>query len=160
MEFEVDIPDFTPEGPGTGNNQAVLSVGGEIISASTFSRHFAVGFVLSEEGDKLFAITADNGGTTGLVAVTGTKFRVGVLFDNDLGIWRAWVDGVERSLDDNTLPPGSTTGVTPLVTVRTTATDDNGAAGEVVGARFICDPYWFTTPFPAGSRTIDLVEFN
>ena len=160
MEFEVEVPDFTPAGAGTGNNQAVLSVGGEIISATTFSRQFAAGFVLSEEGDKFFAITADNGGTTGLVSVTGTKFRVGLLFDNDTNVWRAWVDGVERSLDDNTLPSGSTAGVTPLVTVRTSATDDNGSAGEVVAARFICDSYWFTSPFPAGSRTIDGTVFN
>ena len=152
MEFELTVPSFTPEGGGIGS--PIANARGEIVSAVTFTQIALLTVTVLDDGTRTLSASGPNGGSTSGVVTQDTN-RLGLLIDNDTGAMRVWLNAVEQSLGDLSFPAGTFDTVTPVPGVFRSSADDIGAAGIKLTARMITDPYWFTTPFPAGSVAID-----
>lgn len=156
IEYEFNINSFTPDGPG---GQVLFDMSGQIINGIT-SQTVVSAFVQVNEDSSLEAGVLLPASGLGSVTPASGRVRIGVLLDNGAGIVRAWVDGTELTLSGNTLGSGSVNVASLLIGSTRQARDDNGAEGTTHSVRLITDPYWFTTPFPAGSRDINGNVFN
>lgn len=156
MEWDITVPTFTPEvAGGTGT---IVNNLGVVLNAGTFQGIVFIGVVLDENGDRSLSTVIGSNQT--ITEISQDINRLGLLIDNDTNTLRVWLNGVEQVFNDPSFAANTFDAVTPLALVIRVTTDDNGAAGLKMVNRYITEPYFFTTPFPAGSRDINGNVFN
>lgn len=148
LEFEASSSSFSPEGPDAGQlyrvSGYVETLVGNLCGAVLYTNQDNTrSLSIIIEGDEVLDIP-----------FMANSARVGVLVNNNTNVIRVWIDGSEQTLTSNTFT-AETSAIFLAIAARRQPVDDNGAAGGTGAVRLITDPYWFTTPFPAGSVAID-----
>lgn len=151
VEFEIFTGVFSPESATGTGLLTQISAG---LTTGAANPLFFFGNLLFES-ERAFGLGSSRGTewAGGLQPPSASAVRVGLLVDSVAGVVRAWVDGVEVTLADDSLPPGLSA-VAPYIAIEQRPVDDNGAAGLVQYARLYTSAADFTSPFPAGATDV------
>lgn len=148
IEFEVFVDAFTPEDGLQGGLLTQVSAGLTTGAANPLY----IFYNLLEDSERVTGIGSSRGTeyTTGVQTPSTAVARIGILVDSVAAVVRAWVDGVEVALLDDSLPAGLSA-VAPYLAIEHVGADDNGAAGITQYAKVYTTASDFTSPFPAGT---------
>jgi len=151
IEFEVLAGSFTPETGGLGDIVTQISCG--LTTGLTNPVFFALN--LLQDNNRVQIVGKEPSATTvyasGELPGNTNTTRVGLLIDNDLSAVRVWIDNVEVTLSDTTIPSGIDA-VAPYLAIERFSQDDNGSAGVDQYARVYMSSSDWQTPFPAGTK--------